>query len=83
LAFARLCTRLHRRLPEADVQENFRVSPLVHQMTLTLARAGLIRTRPRATAASNCSLILRDFPNYFGLNSTRQNHCAAAVDGQP
>jgi DNA-binding MarR family transcriptional regulator len=50
LAFIHLYTRLHRRPPaEADMQEYFRVTPpSVHQMVLTLERAGLIRRQPRA-----------------------------------
>ena len=50
LAFIHLYTRLHRRPPaEADMQEYFRVTPpSVHQMALTLERAGLIRRQPRA-----------------------------------
>ena len=50
LAFIHLYTRLHRRPPaEADMQEYFRVSPpSVHQMVVTLERAGFIRTQPRA-----------------------------------
>ena len=49
LAFIHLYTRLHRRPPaEADMQEYFRVSPpSVHQMVLTLERAGYIRRQPR------------------------------------
>ncbi|MCG2644592.1 MarR family transcriptional regulator [Bradyrhizobium sp. WYCCWR 13022] len=49
LAFIHLYTRLHRRAPaETDMQEYFRVSPpSVHQMVLTLERAGLIRRQPR------------------------------------
>ena len=49
LAYIRLYTRLHRRPPaETDMQEYFRVSPpSVHQMVLTLERAGLIRRQPR------------------------------------
>jgi Mn-dependent DtxR family transcriptional regulator len=49
LAFIHLYTRLHRRPPaETDMQEYFRVSPpSVHQMVLTLERAGLIRREPR------------------------------------
>ena len=49
LAFIRLYTRLHRKLPaETDMQEYFRVSPpSVHQMVLTLEQAGLIRRQPR------------------------------------
>jgi Mn-dependent DtxR family transcriptional regulator len=49
LAFIHLYTRLHRWPPaEADMQEYFRVSPpSVHQMVLTLERAGFIRRQPR------------------------------------
>src|SRR5262245_59816907 len=49
LAFIHLYTRLHRRPPaETDMQEYFRVSPpSVHQMVLTLERAGFICRRPR------------------------------------
>ena len=49
LAFIHLYTRLHRRPPaEADIQQYFRVSPpSVHQMVLTLERAGLITRQPK------------------------------------
>src|SRR6266508_3046611 len=49
MAFIHRYTRLHRRPPaEADMQDYFRDSPpSVHQMVLTLERAGLIRRRPR------------------------------------
>jgi Mn-dependent DtxR family transcriptional regulator len=49
LAYINLYTRLHRRPPaETDMQEYFRVSPpSVHQMVLTLERAGFIRRLPR------------------------------------
>ena len=49
LAFIDLYTRLHRKPPaETDMQEYFRVSPpSVHQMVLTLERAGFIRRQPR------------------------------------
>ena len=48
LAFIYAYTRLHRRSPaEAEMQRYFRVSPpSVHQMVLTLERAGLIRRQP-------------------------------------
>jgi Mn-dependent DtxR family transcriptional regulator len=48
LAFIHAYTRLHRRPPaEADMQHYFRVSPpSVHQMVLTLERAGLITRKP-------------------------------------
>ncbi len=48
LASIHLYTRLHRRPPaETDMQEYFRVSPpSVHQMVLTLERAGFIVRQP-------------------------------------
>jgi Mn-dependent DtxR family transcriptional regulator len=48
LAFIYAYTRLHRRSPaEAEMQRYLRVSPpSVHQMVLTLERAGLIRRQP-------------------------------------
>ena len=48
LAFTHAYTRVHGRPPaEADMQRHFRVSPpSVHQMVLTLERAGLIRRKP-------------------------------------
>jgi Mn-dependent DtxR family transcriptional regulator len=48
LAFIYAYTCLNRRPPaEADMQKFFRVSPpSVHQMVLTLERAGLIRRQP-------------------------------------
>jgi DNA-binding MarR family transcriptional regulator len=49
LAFIDAYTRIHRRPPaEHELQRHFRVSPpSVHQMILTLERAGLIRRQPR------------------------------------
>lgn len=49
LAYIHLYTRLHRRpSAETDMQEYFRVSPpSVHQMVLTLERAGFIWRQPR------------------------------------
>jgi Mn-dependent DtxR family transcriptional regulator len=50
LAFIHLYTRLHRRPPaETDMQQYFRVTPpSVHQMVLTLERAGFIKRQPRS-----------------------------------
>ena len=50
LAYIHLYTRLHRRPPaEADIQQYFSVTPpSVHQMVLTLERAGFIRRQPGA-----------------------------------
>ena len=44
-----LYTRLHRRPPaEADIRQYFQVTPpSVHQMIVTLERAGFIRRQPR------------------------------------
>jgi Mn-dependent DtxR family transcriptional regulator len=49
LAYIYAYTHLHHRPPaEADMQQYFRVSPpSVHQMVLTLERAGFIRRKPR------------------------------------
>jgi Mn-dependent DtxR family transcriptional regulator len=48
LAFIYAYTRIHGRPPaEADLQHYFRVSPpSIHQMVLTLERAGLIGRKP-------------------------------------
>jgi Mn-dependent DtxR family transcriptional regulator len=48
LAFIYAYSRIFRRPPaEADMQRHFRVTPpSVHQMVLTLERAGLIRRQP-------------------------------------
>src|SRR5881409_1449740 len=48
LAFIYVYSRMFQRPPaEADMQRYFRVSPpSVHQMILTLERAGLIRRKP-------------------------------------
>ncbi len=49
LAYIYAYKRLHRRPPaESDMQQYFRVSPpSVHQMVLTLERAGFITRKPR------------------------------------
>ena len=48
LAFIYAYSRMFQRAPaEADMQRHFRVTPpSVHQMILTLERAGLIRRQP-------------------------------------
>ena len=48
LAFIDAYTRVHRRPPaEHEMQRHFGVTPpSVHQMILTLERAGLIRRKP-------------------------------------
>ena len=67
LAFIYAYTRDNRRPPaEADMQRYFQVSPpAVHQMVLTLERAGLIRRQPgvarsiEVLVAPKCLPILR------------------------
>ena len=64
LAYIHLYIRLHRRPPaETDMQEYFRVSPpSVHQMVLTLERAGLIRKQPRTPRSIELLVDPRDLP---------------------
>ncbi len=49
MAYIHLYTRLHRRPPaEADIRQYFQVTPpSVHQMVVTLERAGFIKRQPR------------------------------------
>jgi Mn-dependent DtxR family transcriptional regulator len=64
LAFIHLYTRLHRRPPaETDMQQYFRVSPpSVHQMVLTLERAGFIRRQPRTARSIEVLVDPRHLP---------------------
>ena len=82
LAFIHPYTRLHRRPPaETDMQEYFRVSPpSVHQMVLTLERAGFIRRQPRV-ARSIEMLVDPKSPAGATLipDSTRQNYRAEVL----
>ncbi len=64
LAYIHLYTRLHRRPPaEADIQQYFRVAPpSVHQMVLTLERAGFIRRQPGAARSIEVLVDLKLLP---------------------
>ena len=64
LAFIDAYARLHRRPPaEADMQRYFGVTPpSVHQMILTLQRAGLIRRQPGAPRSIEVLVHLEDLP---------------------
>ena len=64
LAFIDAYARLHRRPPaEADLQRFFGVTPpSVHQMVLTLERAGLIRRRPGAPRSIEVLVPPEDLP---------------------
>jgi DNA-binding MarR family transcriptional regulator len=66
LAFIDAYSRVHGRPAETDMQRHFQVSPpSVHQMILTLERAGLIRRQPRVArsievlVAPECLPLLR------------------------
>ncbi len=64
LAFIYAYSRLFKRPPaEADMQRHFRVSPpSVHQMVLTLERAGLIRRQPRVPRSIELLVAPEDLP---------------------
>ena len=64
LAFIHAYTRLHRRPPaETDLQQYFRVSPpSVHQMVVTLERAGFIKRRPRVARSIEVLLDPKHLP---------------------
>ena len=64
LAFIDAYARLHRRPPaEADMQRYFGVTqPSVHQMILTLERAGFIRRRPGVPRSIELLVLPKDLP---------------------
>jgi Mn-dependent DtxR family transcriptional regulator len=64
LAFIYAYSRLFRRSPaEADMQRHFSVSPpSVHQMVLTLERAGLIRRQPGVARSIELLVAPEDLP---------------------
>ena len=64
LAFMDAYTRVHGRAPaEADMQRHFAVSPpSVHQMVLTLERAGLIRRQPGVARSIELLVAAEELP---------------------
>ena len=64
LAYIYQYARLHRRPPaETDLQQYFRVSPpSVHQMVVTLERAGFIKRQPRAARSIEVLLDPKHLP---------------------
>ena len=64
LAFIYTYVHMFRRPPaEADMQRHFRVSPpSVHQMVLTLERAGLIRRQPGVPRSIELLVAPEDLP---------------------
>ena len=65
LAFIRAYTLVNGRPPaEADMQQFFRVtSPSVHQMVVTLERAGLISRKPRVARSIAVLVDRYDLPD--------------------
>ena len=72
LAFIYVYSHLFRRPPaEADMQRHFRVSPpSVHQMVLTLERAGLIRRQPGIARSIEILVPPKHLPilSWLGIN---------------
>jgi DNA-binding MarR family transcriptional regulator len=64
LAFIDAYTRVNRRPPaEADIQRHFGVTPpSVHQMILTLERAGFIRRQPGVARSIEVLVPPEDLP---------------------
>jgi DNA-binding MarR family transcriptional regulator len=64
LAFIYAYSRMFRRSPaEADMQRHFSVSPpSVHQMVLTLERAGFIRRQPGVARSIELLVSPEDLP---------------------
>jgi hypothetical protein len=71
-----LATRLHRRSPaETDMLEYFRVSPpSVHQMVLTLERAGFIRRQPRTPCSIELLVDPKELPMQDFIEDFRQTN---------
>src|ERR1700738_4813770 len=79
LAFIYAYSRMFRRPPaEADMQRHFRVSPpSVHQMVLTIERAGFIRRQPGV--ARSIEVPRKICPSQNDRKSTSQNLCAEVL----
>jgi len=70
LAFIYVYSRIFRQAPaEADMQRHFLVTPpSVHQMMLTLERAGLIRRQPGTPRSIEVLVPPQDLPILEWLN---------------
>ena len=75
LAFIYVYSRIFRQAPaEADMQRHFLVTPpSVHQMVLTLERAGLIRRKPGAARSIEVLVPPQDLPILEWLNFNPSN----------
>jgi DNA-binding MarR family transcriptional regulator len=73
LAFIYAYSRIFRQPPaEADMQRHFQVSPpSVHQMVLTLERAGLIRRTPRVARSIEILSSPRTFQSSVELQTVK------------
>ena len=75
LAFIYTYSHMFRRAPaEADMQRHFRVSPpSVHQMVVTLERAGFIRRQPGVARTIELLVAPRDLPilKWFEINQSK------------
>ncbi len=71
LAFIHVYSRMFGRSPaEADMQRHFRVTPpSIHQMVLTLERAGLIRRQPGVARSIEVLVPPHDLPILDWLNA--------------
>jgi DNA-binding MarR family transcriptional regulator len=75
LAFIYTYSRMFRRSPaEADMQRHFQVSPpSVHQMVVTLERAGLIRRQPGVARSIEVLVPPKDIPILKWLEINQSN----------
>lgn len=75
LAFIYTHSRMFRRIPaEADMQRHFRVSPpSVHQMVVTLERAGLIRRQSGVARSIEILVPPEEIPILKGLEINPSN----------
>lgn len=75
LAFIYVYSRIFRQAPaEADMQRHFLVTPpSVHQMVLTLERAGLIRRQPGVARSIEILVPSQDLPILDWLNVKPSN----------
>jgi DNA-binding MarR family transcriptional regulator len=75
LAFIYAYSHMFRRPPaEADMQRHFRVSPpSVHQMLVTLERAGLIRRQPGVARSIELLVAPDNLPilKWLGINPSK------------
>ena len=71
LAFIHVYSRIFHQAPaEADMQRHFRVTPpSIHQMVLTLERAGLIRRQPGVARSIEVLVPLHDLPILDWINA--------------